>query len=90
MDGTRALPGDGNLDGTVNFEDFTLLSNNFGAAGTGWEEGNYDLNDITNFADFAILSNHFGQSTPSGTPAPEPSGAAIVGLGTLMLVRRYA
>ena len=85
-----ALPGDGNLNGTVNFDDFVLLSNSFGAADTFWEEGNYDLNGITNFADFVILSNHFGLSIPSGNPIPEPNCAAIVMLGTLFIVRRYA
>ena len=73
-----ALPGDGDLNGIVNFADFAALSNNFGGVGTEWVQGNYNLDHITNFQDFAILSNNFGRSIPPSPPVPEPSAFAAL------------
>ena len=57
--------GDGNLDFSVNFDDFVLLTNSFGDSNTGWNQGNYNLDSQTNFDDFVIVSNNFGRGFSS-------------------------
>ena len=57
----RGFLGDANDNGIVNFDDFLILSQNFGQAG-GWSKANF-LNDPTvDFNDFLVLSQHFGQT----------------------------
>jgi hypothetical protein len=64
------LPGDANHDGTVNFADFTILSNNYGGPGGTTSVGDFNFDGVVNFADYTILSNNYGKTaTPSGTAA---------------------
>lgn len=69
------LPGDANLDGAVNFNDFLILQNNFGAPSTRFDQGNFNYDGSTNFNDFLLLQNNFGQSV---TGADVPVTAAQV------------
>jgi hypothetical protein len=55
------LLGDANIDGTVNFNDFIILTQNFGQT-AGWVKANFDTDSTTGFSDFIILSQHFGQT----------------------------
>lgn len=55
------VEGDANLDGVVDFEDFLILSNNFGEEGT-WEEGDFDCSGVVSFGDLYILMRTFGFS----------------------------
>ena len=74
-----SLAGDADLDGSVAFADFLLLSASFGTAG-GWGSGDFDGSGDVQFADFLLLSATFGQSAPSGTAAvPEP-GTSILAM----------
>jgi len=59
---TRAVIGDGNLDNVVNFADFVILSNNYGATNPRWSQGDYNGDGVVNFADFVQLSNNYGQT----------------------------
>ena len=68
--------GDFDLNLMVNFDDFVILTNSFGMAGTGWAMGNANIDDVTNFDDFVLLTNNFGMSFAS-TPAPEPTGLTL-------------
>ena len=77
-----ALPGDGDLNGIVNFADFVLLANNFGSGTTDWQQGNFNLDQITNFADFVILANNFGSQVPSSS-VPESTTLLSVVVGLL-------
>ncbi|MDB5325878.1 MAG: putative serine/threonine phosphatase [Phycisphaerales bacterium] len=56
------LSGDANLDGKVDFNDFLLLQNSFGQAGTRFDQGNFNYDGATDFNDFLALQNNFGQS----------------------------
>jgi hypothetical protein len=58
-------PGDANRDGTVNFNDFVILSQNFGKAG-GWDKGDFSNNGTIEFNDFVMLSQNFGKG-PGGS-----------------------
>jgi len=94
-----SLAGDTDLNGTVEFADFLVLSQNFGMAVSlgdegGWGQGDFDCNGTIEFADFLAMSENFGKS--GGTAAssvPEPSGAEIslfAVLGLMLLFRRRA
>ena len=61
------LAGDANLDGAVDFNDFLVLQNNFNAAGTRFDQGNFNYDGSTDFNDFLVLQNNFGQSI-TGVP----------------------
>ena len=81
------VPGDGDLDGIVNFADFVLLTNHFGGGDTGWIEGNYNLDRGTDFEDFVVLTNHFGSVWPSQF-APEASVRSLLALAPTLLCWR--
>ncbi|MDB5326546.1 MAG: hypothetical protein JWM57_2115, partial [Phycisphaerales bacterium] len=63
------LPGDANLDGAVNFNDFLVLQNNFNQAGTRFDQGNFNYDGATDFNDFLVLQNNFGQSVTGAAVA---------------------
>lgn len=60
------LNGDANFDGEVAFDDFLVLSVNFGQSGKKWSEGDFAANGQVEFADFLVLSNNFGASVGGG------------------------
>ena len=62
------VQGDGDLNRTINFQDFVLLSTNLSAIESGWAQGNFNLDDIINFTDFVALANNHKTTAPgSGT-----------------------
>ncbi len=69
--------GDADLDGTVAFADFLLLSFNFGDP-AGWGEGDFDFNGQVSFADFLILSSRFGETGIAAQTVPEPTAALML------------
>ncbi len=77
------LPGDINLDGTVNRLDAALFAQYFGTPiASTWTTGDFNFDGATTLADLAMLQSHMGQFvTPSASsPAaavPEPSSAAL-------------
>ena len=86
----RSLPGDLDGDGTVDFEDFLTLSNNFGQDGS-YVEGNIDLVNGIEFADFLFLSANFGRTpevAAASVPEPSSSLTAFLVISLLSLIRR--
>lgn len=74
--GVTFKAGDGNYDGHAGFDDFTILSNNFGSQNAhGVETGDYNYDGTVGFDDFTILSNNFG------TQLTTAQAAAIVAWG---------
>ena len=91
--------GDANLDGTVNLSDFNRLASNFGASNAVWGQGDFNYDGSVNLSDFNRLASNFGLSAagPTVTPddwarlgaaVPEPSSAALLGIGALVSLRR--
>ncbi len=93
------LLGDGNLDGQVNAEDFTLFSQSLGETGM-WDDGDFNYDGSVNAEDFTLFSHNLGQSAVLADQAgvleandfslanvPEPASAAmlltIIGSGIL-------
>jgi hypothetical protein len=60
------FPGDGNLDGKVDFDDFVLISTHFLANDINWDHGNFNYDGIVDFNDFVVLSTNFGDGVTGG------------------------
>ncbi len=60
------IPGDADLDGDVDLDDFRTLKMHFGLqSGATWGMGDFNDSGSITLEDFVILKNHFGQtSTP--------------------------
>lgn len=82
------LVGDINMNGTVDFPDFLLLSGAFNTECDGCPE---DINGsgTVDFADFLLLSANFGMSA-NAAAVPEPSALSLCGMLLLFvgLIRR--
>jgi hypothetical protein len=83
------LLGDANLDGSVNGDDFTLMSDNFNDGVTdGWDKGDFDYSGSVNGNDFSLMSGNFNEGASAAAPGlangisltnvPEP-GAVLLG-----------
>ncbi|MDB5325597.1 MAG: autotransporter-associated beta strand repeat family protein [Phycisphaerales bacterium] len=97
------LLGDANLDGSVNFNDFLVLQNNFNQPGI-FVQGDFNYDGVVNFNDFLVLQNNFNQSVSGVAPGvskaeiaamtafassvPEPTSLAVLGLGAAAMLRR--
>ena len=60
-----ALPGDADGNDIVNFQDFLILSANFGQTDAVFADGDFNNNGTVDFADFLILSSSFGEQQPT-------------------------
>ena len=85
--------GDANLDGLVNTEDFTAVSQSFGIAGDPtWSNGDFNADNAVTLSDVYLLQSNFGATVTSPVVAslvPEPlilSPFILVAL-TLLRVR---
>jgi len=65
---TNALPGDANLDGSVNVSDFNILASHFnqpqsanGGLPYTWSEGDFNGDGNVNVSDFNLLASEFNQ-----------------------------
>jgi len=56
------LGADANLDGRVNFNDFSLMQNNYDQSGRDWAQADFNHDGNVNFNDFSILQNDYDQN----------------------------
>jgi hypothetical protein len=86
----HATPGDADLDGSVDLNDFGILKANFAQIGKGWADGDFNGNTVPDLEDFGLLKQNFGKGTAGGAAAvPEPAGWVIfiAGIATSALIR---
>ena len=93
------LPGDTNLDGTVNFTDLLILAQNYGISNASWRQGDFNGDGTVTFADLLILAQNYGRvlvASPSvpfdlrsaAAPVPGPALAAPLAALVLLAYRR--
>lgn len=87
LDWSDSRLGDLNGNGEVGFDDFLVVSKNFGAPGN-YMQGDINLDGKVGFGDFLILSGNFGDANDTAVVAvPEPSfnRALALAIGTWVL-----
>jgi len=77
------LPGDINLDDSVDLADFATLKQNFGTTGSEWTLGDLDDDGSVGLADFGIIKEHFGETAQN---VPEPASWQLLILSTPLLL----
>ena len=80
---TRLAPmGDANLDGSVDFNDFLLLKENWGSTDATWEQGDFNGDGVVNAADLQLLENNINMaSLPPAQQTEIQSFQASLGTG---------
>jgi hypothetical protein len=61
--------GDANLDGTIDFDDYSLIDFGFLNNLAGWANGDFDGNDLIDFDDYSIIDFYFLQQSRRGMSA---------------------
>ncbi len=72
--GRAFLPGDANLDGTVDGQDFTIWNANKFTMNTDWTKGNFNGDGVVDGQDLIAWNSHKFMSSSTFPPVPEPSG----------------
>ncbi len=85
VDARQTFLGDADLNGSVEFADFLVLSDNFGRPGS-WDTGDFDVNGTVEFADFLALANNFGEVSGGLAVVPEPTSSALSVLALCFLL----
>ena len=90
---TVVRPGDFEVDGDVDFADFTYLAANYGQSGKSWVDGDADGNGKVEFTDFTYLAANYGSDTDSSTESPSAGTVELhvdVATGEMWLVGNAA
>ena len=75
------LPGDANMDGTVNGADLNIVLSNFNETGMTWAQGDFTGDGTVNGADLNIVLSNFNQTLGVGAAVPEPAAIALFAVG---------
>ncbi|CAN5375759.1 hypothetical protein BH09PLA1_BH09PLA1_15380 [soil metagenome] len=59
LKGIIATPGDADLNGSINFDDYSHIDNGFNNGLSGWGNGDFDGNGVINFDDYALIDLNF-------------------------------
>jgi len=81
------LPGDFNLDGSINTTDLGILAENFGSFGGTYSMGDANGDGLVNVTDLGVLSSNFSE-TEGGHGVPEPATLGLLGLGAVAALRK--
>ena len=77
-----AMPGDANLDGTVNISDLSKVLTNYDKTGMTWADGDFNGDGTVNISDLSnVLTNYdktAGASAAGIKAVPEPSSMVLL------------
>ena len=85
------IPGDANLDGTVDNLDADVLASNWQkSANAAWTDGDFNVSGTVDDADATILAANWGETALPAASVPEPGTLAMLLLGVcaVAFVRR--
>ena len=85
------VPGDANLDGSVNFSDLVVLAANYGSKTGQWTTGDFNGDGTVDFRDLVALAANYGSpfgADPQSAQVPEPAVVAALGGLSILLWRR--
>lgn len=99
---TATLPGDGNVDGDVDFDDLVKLAQSYGLASTTWGDGDFTGDGMVEFADLVAIAQFYGSNAGglvdaatfaddwafAQSLAPEPATLLAAGAMAGLFVRR--
>jgi len=91
VEATVTLPGNANLDQSVDVIDLGVLGLNFGADGLRWLDGDFNGDTLIDVVDLGILGLNFGSTLPANGAAvviPEPGTFALLTAALPLLLRR--
>ena len=84
-----ALPGDVDLNGAVDGADYTAWADHYQMTEMTWFEADFTGDGVVDGADYTAWSDNYGVGAASaGERVPAPPCAALMALGTVVLVRR--
>ena len=67
----RALPGDADLDGKVDFADLVIVARHYGQHNATWADGDFNADGSVGFDDLVLLARNYGSTmlTRNGQPS---------------------
>jgi probable HAF family extracellular repeat protein len=87
---TPAIPGDANLDGSVDVNDLTIVLSHYNQTGMTWTDGEFTGDGTVDINDLTILLTNFGKSLGSSAAdmaaAPEPPAFVLAGFAAIGLL----
>lgn len=88
----NSLPGDFDLNGSVDFTDFLALSRSFGNDEVHWSSGDTNCDQQVDFEDFLTFSDHFGSVRAAIPTDSVPEGRSgwqlVIGIAMISQLRR--
>ena len=69
LTGIIATPGDTDLSGLINFDDYVRTDNGFNNHLSGWANGDFDGNGVVNFDDYVLIDLFFNMQNGGGNAA---------------------
>lgn len=82
------LPGDTNMDGTVDSTDLTALMNGEANHLTGWVNGDFNQDGVINADDWALFDYGVALSNQAAASVPEPAAVSIMLIAGTLIGRR--
>ncbi|MBC8105022.1 MAG: PEP-CTERM sorting domain-containing protein [Anaerolineae bacterium] len=69
LKGIIATPGDSDLNGIIDFDDYSHIDNGFNNNSTGWFNGDFDGNGVIDFDDYSLIDLNFNNQSGLGALA---------------------